>query len=138
LRIQSLRSLCAHFGKSQVKEILSVLDRAGLPLINHPSQLDLWRSGLLSADEVRIDTSRKGPVLNLAPWIGWACAKNLEAHGVRTVGDLLEAAKSGELRKSKGVGEGTEARVKRTLSERGLLPPEGSPAFSRPYSSGRR
>lgn len=138
LRTQSLRSLNTHFGKAQVKEILSVLDRAGLPLINQPSQLDLWRSGLLSAGEVRIDTSRKGTVLNLAPWIGWACAKNLEAHGVRTVGELLKAAKSGELRKSKGVGKGTEARVKRTLSERGLLPQEETPAFSRPYSSGRR
>jgi len=138
LRAHSLRSLCMLFGQSQVKEILAVLDRAGKPLTTRPNQLELWRHGLLTADEVHVETARTGAVLNLAPWIGWACAKMLEEREVKTVGDLLNALKRGDLGKLKGVGKGTEARVKRILSERGLLPQEGGPAFSRPYSSGRR
>lgn len=126
LRRASLRDLYVRFGRSEVREIIAARAETGQGLRSNPSQLELWRAGVLDLAALEKPIDQAATVLELRPWIG-AVVERLHAAGVRTLGELRAAAAAGPLCAIRGVGDHSEERVRVFL---GLSPGSKAPAGS--------
>lgn len=107
LRVRTVSSYYS-FGDSTRMEIAKALRAAGLNLVSEPTDLELWRGGMLSRDEL-VFPNANDSVLNLRPWLG-AVVASLHAAGILTVGQLSHAVKNGSLR-VRGIGKSTAERI---------------------------
>ncbi len=140
LRALTLRTLCIEFGKAQVKEILDTLKQVGRPLHPEPTQIDLWRHGLLKSQEMQFSADANSALDDLVPWIGKSAVTCFKQTGIGTVGDLAARAEAGGLRKIMGVGARTADRTVAFLRGRGLMAaaPDIEASIRRSGSSTRR
>ncbi len=110
----SLPQLVSNFGKDGRMQMARVLRIARHVFPENPSNLELWRSGLIDRRDMRLPGSEKS-VDELQPWIG-TCVLHYHMAGFTTVGALQNAINAGKGR-VRGVGDSTVRRVAAFLRE---------------------
>lgn len=108
LRALSLWDYHVKFGSASRLEIATTFRALGLQLYCNPSDLELWRKGMLLREEMAFPAD-DADVGQLRPWIG-ACIEAFDAAGLTTVYALKQALRSGQGR-VRGVGKSTLERV---------------------------
>ncbi|MDI1339349.1 hypothetical protein [Polaromonas sp.] len=108
LRALSLRDYYIKFGSASRLEIATTLRALELPFHCNPSDLELWRGGMLLREEMTFPAD-DAAVGQLRPWIG-ACVEAFDAAGLTTVRALKLALKGGRGR-VRGVGQSSLERV---------------------------
>lgn len=106
-------------------EVFRSLRVLGIALRCNPGELELWRAGLLRADELRAPDDAAG-VCELQPWLG-TLAQAAEDAGIRTVGELRRLARAGVVHGAgRRIGPSSWARIRRHfgMSPRDTLWPE--------------
>lgn len=115
MRALSLRDYYIKFGSASRLEIATTLRALELPLHCNPSDLELWRQGMLLREEMAFPGD-DADVGQLRPWIG-ACVEAFDAAGMTTVHALKQALRSGNGR-VRGVGKSTLESVIQVMRPR--------------------
>jgi hypothetical protein len=112
LRSMSLQQLQSALSLRRRHEVYRVLRARGLNLCSNPSELALWRTGLLRIDELT-PPADEHRVLDLQPWLG-SLAIALDAAGVTCVAQLRTLASRGVVQTSdRGLTPYSWTRVRR-------------------------
>ncbi len=114
LRRLSLDQLRQRFGRREGREIYMVLAATERPFASAASEVELWRYGLLHAEDLKLPTDDRTPTADLQPWLG-PVVPSLVANGIRTLGTLRALAASQELASVQGLGSAARDRVQRFL-----------------------
>lgn len=100
LRQQTPRQLVEYFSLARRHEIFRVLRSRNLNLSSNPSELELWRAGLVHVDELRKPRDFDG-VEQLLPWLGASLVRSVVAADILTIGQLRARAGDGAVQCTK-------------------------------------
>lgn len=114
LRELTPAQLAALLSLRRRQEVFRLLRVRGLDLRSKPSELELWRHGLLHLGDLQ-RPSDAASVLSLEPWFGAALTGAALAGGIETVGQLHAlAGRSGTVQPSvHGIGPYAWSRIRR-------------------------
>lgn len=113
LRALEPEQLAAMFSVRRRMEVFAVLRTRGLNLRSEPSELALWRHGLVAQDDLRAPGDDEG-VINLQPWLGLSLCTALQRAGVHTIGQLRSlAARPARQRDERGIGAYSWIRIRK-------------------------
>lgn len=109
------------------QEVFRLLRALGLNLRAQPTELELWRHGLVPACDLA-RPSDEASVLSLQPWFGAVPTRAALDAGIATVGQLHALAAAGAMPPGvRGIGPSTWSRIRKFLLAR-----QGAPSASVP------
>lgn len=99
LRRQTPRHLVEYFSLARRHEIFGVLRSRNLNLFSNPTELELWRAGLVQLDDLRKPGDMEA-VEHLVPWLGSALVRSAVAAHILTIGELRARAAVGAVQRT--------------------------------------
>lgn len=114
LRMLSLADLESLLSRRERREVFSILRSRGINLLSNPTELQLWRSGLLALEQLAPPPDQAS-VLELLPWLG-TLAHALHRAGVPNVGSLREISSASVLWDMPGIGPYSWTRVRKLFA----------------------
>lgn len=112
VRRSSLHELRDNLERTGFHEVYTAVKASGQDFDPAPTQEALYQLKLIAEHELVKPTDPATPLQELAPFIGYAHAENIEAGGIKTMGELRTALEAGTLTDIKNVNVGAELRVR--------------------------